>query len=235
MSGDYLDLKNYDPAMRHLIDTYIEAEASRVLATFEDTTLLEIIANEGIETAVKKLPKGIGGDRVNTAETIEANIRRLIVDKREINPKYYDKMSKLLEDLVEERKEKIIKYEEYLKKIETLTQKLIERESIGESYPESIRRSTAKKAIYDNLEGIDNREELTNKIDAEIRAVKKDGWRGNKIKEREVKNAIAKMLDKNLDFETQNLNDVVKDSAVPYTKSGLVEQIFEIVKKQDEY
>ncbi len=28
-SGDYIDLKTYEPAMRHLIDTYIRAEDSR--------------------------------------------------------------------------------------------------------------------------------------------------------------------------------------------------------------
>jgi type I restriction enzyme R subunit len=27
-SGDYIDLKMYEPAMRHLIDTYIRAEDS---------------------------------------------------------------------------------------------------------------------------------------------------------------------------------------------------------------
>ncbi len=33
-SGDYIDLKMYEPAMRHLIDTYIRAEDSRKISAF---------------------------------------------------------------------------------------------------------------------------------------------------------------------------------------------------------
>ena len=36
-SGDYIDLKAYEPAMRHLIDTYIQAEDShKVISAFDD-------------------------------------------------------------------------------------------------------------------------------------------------------------------------------------------------------
>jgi len=52
--------------------------------------------------------------------------------------------------------------------------------------------SNAKRALYDNL-GYD--EELTIALDAEICHTKKDGWRGNPIKEREVKNAIRRHID----------------------------------------
>jgi type I restriction enzyme R subunit len=32
-SGDYIDLKQYEPAMRHLIDTYIRADDSEKIST----------------------------------------------------------------------------------------------------------------------------------------------------------------------------------------------------------
>ena len=35
-SGDYIDLKMYEPAMRHLIDTYIRAEESQRISAFDD-------------------------------------------------------------------------------------------------------------------------------------------------------------------------------------------------------
>ena len=43
------------------------------------------------------------GDRINKiigrlAETIENNVRRLIIDETPVNPKYYEKMSKLLDE-----------------------------------------------------------------------------------------------------------------------------------------
>ena len=35
-SGDYIDLKMYEPAMRHLLDTYIRAEESEKVSAFDD-------------------------------------------------------------------------------------------------------------------------------------------------------------------------------------------------------
>ncbi|ABR30271.1 restriction endonuclease subunit R [Thermosipho melanesiensis] len=216
MSGDYLDLKVFDPAMRYLIDSYIQAEESRTLASFEETSLLEIIALNGLQKALETLPSAIGKNKEALAETIENNIRKLIVDKRDINPAYYDKMSKILKELVEKRKKEVISYEEYLKEVEKLTKMLINREFNEEPYPPSIRSSMAKKAIYDNLEGIENREKLTNAIDEAVRKTKKDDWRGHKIKERQVRNAIKKIL------EDEGLEE-------------LTEKIFQIVLKQGEY
>jgi len=213
ISGDYLDLKVFDPAMRYLIDSYIQAEESKTLASFEDTSLLEIITLEGIQKAIETLPEAIGKNKEAIAETIENNIRRLIIDKREVNPAYYDKMSKILKDLIEKRKREVINYEDYLKEIEKLTKILIKGESAENPYPPSIRNSMAKRAIYDNLEDIGNREEITNRIDEAIRSTKKDSWRGHKIKERQVRNAIRKIL---------------KDEK-------LTEKIFKVVLQQGEY
>ena len=218
MSGDHLDLKIYDPAMRYLIDSYVQAEESRILASFEDTTLLEIIAVEGIKSAIEKLPSAIGKNKEALAETIEANVRRLLVDKRDVNPMYYEKMSRILEDLIKKRKEEVMNYEEYLREMEKLTKKIISQESVDSPYPPSVRPSMAKRAIYDNLGEVEDREELTNSIDEEIWKVKKDNWRGNIIKERQVKNAIRKAL------ESRSIKD-----------SELVERIFNVVLNQGEY
>jgi len=45
-SGDYIDLKAYEPAMRHLIDTYINAEESRTITTFDDKTILQLMIDK---------------------------------------------------------------------------------------------------------------------------------------------------------------------------------------------
>ena len=46
-SGDYVDMKMYEPAMRHLIDTYIRAEESEKVSAFDDLTLVELIVERG--------------------------------------------------------------------------------------------------------------------------------------------------------------------------------------------
>ena len=213
MNGDYIDYKVFDPAMRYLIDTYINAEETKTLAKFEDTSILEIIALSGIEGLIKQLPERIAKDKNALAETIENNIRKLIIEKREINPAYYDKMSKILEDLIEQRKKEVISYQNYLKKAQELARNVYHREDKTNPYPETIRHSDAKKALYDALKDFENREELTLQLDQAIRGALQDSWRGTIVKKRKVKNAIYKVLQ----------ND------------DLTDKIFKIVLNQSEY
>ena len=56
-SGDYIDMKMYEPAMRHLLDTYIRAEESEELSGFDDLTLVQLIVERG-DAAVDELPRG---------------------------------------------------------------------------------------------------------------------------------------------------------------------------------
>jgi type I restriction enzyme R subunit len=232
MSGDYVDFKVFDPAMRFLIDSYIQAEDSRVLASFEDRSLLELIMLNGLQKTIESLPKAIGKNKEAIAETIENNIRKLIIDKRDINPVYYNKMSEILNQLIEHRKKEVISYEEYLKEIEKVAKQALNMENETDPYPPSIKISNAKKAIYDNLEGIANKEKVANEIDEAIRKVKKDNWRGNKIKERQIKAAIAQVLD-------SISPAVVKEQSVKYGNQkedeSFVEKIFNVVKNQEEY
>ena len=57
-SGDYIDLKMYESAMRHLLDTYILADESETLSAFDDMTLVQLVVERG-EAAVDSLPDGI--------------------------------------------------------------------------------------------------------------------------------------------------------------------------------
>ena len=122
-SGDYIDMKMYEPAMRHLLDTYIRAEESEKLSTFDDLTLVQLIVERG-EEMVNALPEGISGNPEAMAETIENNVRRLIVDEMAVNPRYYEKMSELLDGLILQRKQEAIDYKAYLAWIVELTKKV---------------------------------------------------------------------------------------------------------------
>jgi type I restriction enzyme R subunit len=212
-SGDYVDMKPYEPAMRHLLDSYIRAEDSEKLSAFDDMTLVEGVVERG-EDALNRLPSSISGDREAMAETIENNVRRLIIDKMAVNPKYYERMSELLDALIEQRRKQALEYREYLQRIVELTRQAAQREA-QTRYPTGI-DTPARQALYDNL-GQDTT--LTLRLDEQIRSVKKADWRGNRFKEREVRQAIASVL------ETQ-----VRETEIPN-----VETIFELVKHQSDY
>ena len=147
-SGDYIDLKMYEPAMRHLIDTYIRAEDSELISAFDDMSLIQLIVERGAG-AVDALPKGIRESKEAVAETIENNVRKLIIDETPINPKYYETMSELLDALIEQRKQQAIDYEKYLAEIVALTKKA-KNPAAGATYPAAM-NTAAKRALYDNL------------------------------------------------------------------------------------
>ena len=74
-SGETIDLKAYEADMRHLIDTYIEADEPRKISPFDDMSLLELIVKTGIANAINSLPGGIRGNKDAVAETIANNVR----------------------------------------------------------------------------------------------------------------------------------------------------------------
>ena len=207
-SGDYIDLKMYEPAMRHLIDTYIRAEESRKISAFDDMTLIQLIVERGTD-AFKQLPAGITANPEAMAETIENNLRRVIIDEQPINPKYYERMSELLDALIQERKGKALEYEKLLAKYAELSKQVVNPSGSGITYSKALNTS-ARRALYDNL-GKD--ESLALEIDAAILATREDEWRGHRIKERAVRYAIQKFI---------------PDEAE-------AERIFELAKNQREY
>src|SRR5438093_3324114 len=93
VSGETLDLKPYEADMRHLIDTYIEADEPRKISPFDNLSLLELIVKTGIAQAINSLPGGLKSNQEAVAETIENNVRRKIIKEHLNDPAYYEKMS----------------------------------------------------------------------------------------------------------------------------------------------
>ena len=230
-SGDYVDLKVFEPAMRHLLDTYIRAEDSEVVSAFNDMTLVDLLIKEGAG-AIDRLPERIRGSNRAIAETIENNVRRLIVDEMAVNPRYYERMSVVLDALIRQRREEAIEYEVYLRQVMALAEQVRQGEG-GGSYPTNINRP-ALRAIYDNLpdeppaarvaesgatpwpdDAADRREDVALAVDREVRQAKMADWRGHPIKENRIRRAIREAL-------------------APFGEEH-TEAIFRIVKKQHEY
>ena len=115
-AGEDVDFKQYEAGMRFLLDTYIQADPSETVADFEDTGLIELIVQMGAG-AIDKLPEGIKNDPEAVAETITNNMRKVIIDERAMNPKYYDRMSELLDALIDQKRRDAIDYKEYLEKL----------------------------------------------------------------------------------------------------------------------
>src|SRR5436309_7927851 len=123
-SGESLDLKAYEADMRHLIDTYIEADEPRKISPFDNMGLLELIVKTGIADAIASQLGGLKGNRNAIAETIENNVRRKSLKAHLRDPAYYEKMSELLDEIIAARKARAIEYEDYLKRIAALAKRV---------------------------------------------------------------------------------------------------------------
>jgi len=138
-------------------------------------------------------------------------------------------MSELLDALIAQRRQAAVEYKAYLAKIVELTKQVSQPQS--QAYPVPI-NSPARRALYDNLKGVQGLEERVRQqetmadsaadaaetaalaVDDAIRRVKKADWRGNRFKEREVRNAIKAELGGD---------------------DALVDAMFQIVKAQRDY
>ncbi|AHX12006.1 restriction endonuclease subunit R [Dyella jiangningensis] len=194
-SGETLDLKPYEPDMRHLIDTYIQASEPRKISDFENVGLLDLIVKSGIADAIaEKL--GQMKDRESVAETIENNVRSKIVKDHLTDPAYFAKMSALLDELIKKRREKAIAYEEYLKQMEELAARV--SSGRGADIPATL-DSTGKRALFNNLKGFngasaEDAEALALELDAAIKRVRPDSWRGVLPRENVIKQALYAIL-----------------------------------------
>lgn len=208
-SGDYIDLKKYEPSMRALIDRYITADESEKLTAFDDMTLVDLIIRKG-EDAIKDLPSQIRENQEAVAETIENNVRKLIIDEMPTNPRYYLRMSELLDELVKKRKQEDVEYREYLAQIVSLTKQVKDPSQSGR-YPASL-DTQAVRALYDNL---GENEDMALAVHEAVLSSRSDGFRGNPIKERAIRKAIR--------------------DTVPDISDEEVKSILEIVRNQNEY
>lgn len=204
-----VDFKQFEAGMRFLLDTYIQAGASEVVAEFEDTGLVDLIVRRG-EGAIDALPDRIKKDPEAVAETIVNNVRKVIIDERVLNPKYYDKMSTLLDALIEQRRQEAIDYKRYLQELLTLATKIGKQES-DTVYPEWA-HSGAQRALYDF--GFTTAETAKD-VDCVVMESKPHDWVGNRMKEKVVAKAIRRTL--------------------PDDDAERFDELFDLVRARDEY
>lgn len=185
-SGDEADMKHLEPAMRQLVDMYIRADESEQLASFEDVGLLQILLNRQ-EDLIKALPNAGPDSTVN--EGIENNLQRAITEKNPTNPQYYERMSQLLGELIEQRRKQAIAYKEYLEQVQELARKVLQTASVS-AYP-AVLDTLGKRAIYDNF---GKNEALAILANETIYTKKYADWVGNRMRERALRFELEEAL-----------------------------------------
>jgi type I restriction enzyme R subunit len=191
-AGENVDIKQFEAGMRSLLDTYIQADPSEELATF-DQGLVQLVVERGAK-AIDEMPEGIKNNPEAVAETIANNVRKTIVDERAMNPKYYDRMSALLSALIEQRRQEAIEYAEYLQRLLDLATQVGTNEA-DTIYPEWAVNG-AQRALVDF--GFEDTQ-LPLEVDQAIHAARYHNWVGDRLKERAMANAIRQVVGDDFD------------------------------------
>jgi type I restriction enzyme, R subunit len=199
-AGENVDLKQFEAGMRALLDTYIRADPSEVVATF-DQGLVQLIVEHGAG-ALGFLPKSVRSNPQAAAATIANNLRRTIVDARAMNPKYYDTMSNLLDALIAQRRQEALDYADYLNRLLALAAQVGTGES-DTKYPEWA-STQARRALVDFDWPDDVDPQFVHDV---VQDGKSHGWTTNIMKQRELARALKTALPST--FEPEKLDRLI--------------------------
>jgi type I restriction enzyme R subunit len=227
-SGEELDIKPFEADMRHLINTYIHADPAAELGNLSSLSLTELIIETGIHDAIAKNLNAKGKlSRNSIAEGIINNVRKTIIRDQLTDPRFYEEISKLLDDLIKQKREETISYEEFLKRMEALAKKLAKGYTSSD-IPDALQGNQSAIAVYNNLPDIlasepntneiqqtsaaygDKRLQLTLKIDRVMREEAPAAWKGDPARESQVLNALYPVMEKSK-AATKALFDLIKN------------------------
>jgi len=202
-----LDVKPFEADMRHLLNTYVQADEATNLGDLGTLSLTELIIKTGIHDAIaKKLNTQGKLSNKAVAEGIINNVRKTIIREQLTDPKFYEQMSKLLDDLIAQSRTDAEAYEEFLRKAEALVKAIAEKQP-GAGVPVSLQGNSEATVLYSNLDAIptstfryptaaEDRAALALRIDRTVRERAPADWRGDETRERTVLNAIHPLLDR---------------------------------------
>ncbi|WP_297669649.1 HsdR family type I site-specific deoxyribonuclease, partial [uncultured Desulfovibrio sp.] len=208
-AGETLDLKPFEADMRHLIDTYISADVARTLGQVDRYSLVDLIVKTGIHDAIARRLNAVKTHKA-VAEGVINNLRRSVDDRKDADPRFYERMSALLDDLLRQLRENAVSYEEFLRRAEELARQTAQGAAPDDGMPEGLAGNPAATLIYNNLEGLGGagyacpedggeRAALALRIDEALKTRAPANWRGNSVREKTVKGLLWEQLNNDED------------------------------------
>jgi len=220
-SGEELDIKPFEADMRHLLNTYVQADPAAVLGELAEMSLTELIIETGIHDAIARKLNEKGKLSKNAiAEGIINNVRKTIIRDQLTDPRFYEQMSKLLDDLIKQSRADTAAYEEFLRKAEALVQRLATRQPEA-GVPTVLHGKHEASVLFNNLGSIaastfqcpandDDKAALALRIDLALRERAPAGWKGDQAREAQVLNVLFPILERDREA-TLALFDIIKN------------------------
>ena len=207
-SGEELDIKPYEADMRHLLNTYVQADPAEDLGNLNSLSLTELIIETGVHDAIARKLNAQGKlTKDSIAEAIINNVRKTIIREQLTDPQFYAEMSRLLDDLIAQNRADAAAYEAFLKNAEALARKLSKQDA-NAGVPAALHGKPEAIVLFNNLPAIlnpgvvaeDGRDgdaslaALALQIDLALREHAPAGWKGDETRERQVINTLFPIL-----------------------------------------
>lgn len=225
-SGEELDIKPYEADMRHLLNTYVQADPANDVGNLSSLSLTDLIIKTGIHDAIaQKLNQKGKLSRNAIAEGIINNVRKTIIRDQLTDPRFYAQMSLLLDDLIKQSRADAAAYEVFLKRAEALVRRLAQKDTVA-GVPAVLHGHTEAIVIFNNLSGIlsggfsmvrdespveiDQRAALALRIDQAMREHAPAGWKGDSVREKQVLNALFPIMSRDRKA-TEALFQIIKN------------------------
>jgi type I restriction enzyme R subunit len=219
-SGEELDIKPFEADMRHLINTYVQADPAAELGSLSQLTLTEMIIETGIHDAIARKLNAKGQlSRNAVAEGIINNVRKTIIRDQLTDPRFYVEMSKLLDDLIRQQREEAADYEKFLQDAEALVRRLAGKQPTA-NVPAALHGKAEATVLFNNLSSIpattfqcpaDDEEKaaLALELDLALRERAPAGWKGDPAREAQVLNALFPLMSRDR-AATQAIFEIIK-------------------------
>ncbi len=219
-SGEELDIKPYEADMRHLLNTYVQADPATNVGDFESLSLTQLIIDTGIHDAIARKLNAKGKlSRNAIAEGIINNVRKTIIRDQLTDPRFYAEMSLLLADLIKQSRADAVAYEVFLANAEALVKRMAGK-NIG-SHPASLSGRPGAIVLYNNLASIpvttfqcprddEAKAKLALELDLAMREQAPAGWKGDDGREKQVGNALFPIMSRDREA-TQAILDIIRE------------------------
>ena len=220
-SGEELDIKPFEADMRHLLNTYIQADPAAELGSLSNLPLTEMIIETGIHDAIARKLNAKGQlSRKAVAEGIINNVRKTIIRDQLTDPRFYEEMSKLLDDLIKQQRDDAADYEQFLKDAEALVERLAKKQPTVKE-PAALFGRAEAIVLFNNLSSIatttfqcpaddEAKAKLALELDQAMRERAPAGWKGDETREKQVLNALFPLMSRDR-TATQAIFEIIKN------------------------
>jgi type I restriction enzyme R subunit len=139
--AEAIDYRDYEPKIKKLLDTHIEAnevmKLNEPVNIFDDEVFDIVKEQQGVYSA-----KSTG----STADAIAHAIKKVIIEKMEEDRVFYEKFSKLIQQAIDDFRAKRLSDIAYLKKVTEYRDKLIRLEH--DDVPTDLKNNDDAQAFY---------------------------------------------------------------------------------------